>query len=71
LEKPHFLGGRSSGAIREGDWKLIEFFDTHTIQLYHLADDPGEQNNLADKHPDKTVDLKKRLADWRRHAANE
>jgi arylsulfatase A-like enzyme len=71
LEKPHFLGGRSSGAIRQGDWKLIEFFDTHTIELYHLADDPGEQNDLADKHPDKTADLKKRLADWRRDAVNE
>jgi len=69
LEKPHFLGGRSSGAIRQGDWKLIEFFDTHTIELYHLADDPGEQNNLADKYPDKTADLTKRLADWRRDAA--
>jgi len=71
LEKPHFLGGRSSGAIRQGDWKLIEFFDTHTIELYNLARDAGEQDNLADKRPDKTAELTKRLADWRRDAADE
>jgi len=71
LEKPHFLGGRSSGAIRQGDWKLIEFFDTHTIELYNLARDAGEQDNLADKHPDKSAELTKRLADWRRDAANK
>ena len=71
LEKPHFLGGRSSGAIRRGDWKLIEFFDTHTIELYNRARDAGEQDNLADKRPDKIAELTKRLADWRRDAANE
>jgi len=31
LAKPHFLGGKSGGAIREGDWKLIEFFDDDKI----------------------------------------
>jgi arylsulfatase A-like enzyme len=71
LEKPHFLGGRSSGAIRQGDWKLIDFYDTHTIELYNLADDPGEQHNLAVKYPGKTMELTKRLADWRRDVANE
>ena len=71
LEKPHFLGGRSSGAIRQGDWKLIEFFDTGTIELYNLADDPQEQNNLADKHPDMAAELARRLAGWRRDVADK
>ena len=71
LEKPHFLGGRSSGAIRQDDWKLIEFFDTHTVELYNLDRDAGERDNLVDKRPDKTAELTKRLADWRRDAANE
>ena len=68
LERPHFLGGRSAGAIRQGDWKLIEFFDTNTIELYNLARDAGEQHNLANSHPDKTAELTQRLADWRREA---
>ena len=49
LEKPHFLGGRSSGAIRDGDWKLIENFTDNSVELYHLANDPGEKVNLADQ----------------------
>ena len=71
LKQPHFLGGGSSGAIRHGDWKLIEFFDTHTVELYNLARDAGEQDNLSDKRPVKTAELTRRLADWRRDAANE
>ncbi len=65
LDKPHFLGGRSSGAIREGDWKLIEFFDNRTVELYNLAEDIGEQNNLATALPEKAARLRQQLADWR------
>jgi hypothetical protein len=39
--------------------------------LCNLARDPGEQDNLADKRPDKTAELTKRFADWRRDTANE
>jgi len=65
LAKPHFLGGRSAGAIRHGDWKLIEFFDDGAAELYNLADDISEKYNLADKMPAKTTELRKRLAKWR------
>jgi arylsulfatase A-like enzyme len=66
LEKPHFLGGRSSGAIRQGSFKLIEYFDKDTVELYNLADDIAEQNNLAQKLPKKAAELQKRLKTWRR-----
>lgn len=66
LEKSHFLGGRSSGAIREGDWKLIEFFDTGEIELYNLADDIGEQNNLAEEYPDIRQAMLGKLINWRK-----
>ncbi len=66
LEKPHFLGGRSSGAIREGDWKLIEFFDTGEIELYNLTDDIGEQHNLADDYPDIRMAMLDKLRNWRK-----
>jgi len=68
LPKPHFLGGRSSGAIRQGDWKLLEFFDTGESELYNLADDIGERRNLAKGMPGKVAELKKALADWRNDA---
>jgi len=66
LEKPHFLGGRSSGAIRQGAWKLIEFFDTGTFELYNLSEDIGEEHDLAAKMPEKVSELYKMLTDWRK-----
>ena len=65
LEKPHFLGGRSSGAIRSGDWKLIEFFDSNELELYNLADDLGEARNLAETEGDIATRLADRLKEWR------
>jgi arylsulfatase A-like enzyme len=65
LAKPHFLGGRSGGAIRVGDFKLIEFFDDR-IELYNLAADISEKNNLAEKMPEKAAELQKHLAKWRK-----
>jgi len=65
LEKPHFLGGRSAGAIRQGSFKLIEFFDTGQVELYNLADDIAEEHNLAAKLPEKVSELQQLLAKWR------
>ncbi len=69
LDSPHFLGGRSAAAIREGDWKLIEFFDSGRAELYRLDQDPSEQKNLADKHPQTVRQLKDHLATWRDQVA--
>jgi arylsulfatase A-like enzyme len=66
LEKPHFLGGRSSGAVRSNGWKLIEFFDDGHLELYNLNEDMGEKNNLAEKNPEKTAELLKLLRSWRK-----
>lgn len=65
LKRPHFLGGRSSGAVRLGDYKLIEFFDTNELELYNLAEDLGERKNLAEKKPDQTKQLHLLLKNWR------
>lgn len=64
LDKPHFLGGRSAGAIRKGNWKLIEFFNTGETELYDLAKDPSEQHNLVKEEPDKRRDLLEALHAW-------
>lgn len=71
LHKPHFLGGRSSGAIRSGDWKLIEYFDTGDVELFHLAEDLGEQRNLSDAEPAKVKELQNLLKAWRKDVSAE
>ena len=55
-----------ASAIRMGDWKLIEFFEDNTLELYHLKKDLGEQNNLATKMPEKTQELHQALLSWRK-----
>ncbi len=47
-------------AIRQGDWKiswLISPFGTSDWQLFNLADDPGEQDDLSNKFPEKKKEL--------------
>jgi arylsulfatase A-like enzyme len=66
LKKPHFLGGRSCGAIRKGNWKLLEFFDDNHLELYNLKDDTAEKNNLAEEMPRKTKELHQLLRQWRK-----
>jgi arylsulfatase A len=65
LQKPHFLGGRSSAAMREGNWKLIEFFDMATFELYDLSRDEAEQRNLADSEPARLEEMLRKLIAWR------
>jgi arylsulfatase A-like enzyme len=64
---PHYSnqGGQPSGAIRCGDWKLIEFFEDGRLELYNLREDVGEQHNVADKHPQLRDKLHRQLTDWR------
>lgn len=48
-------------AIRQGAWKLVwRSVLPSSIELFHLAEDPFEKTNLADKHPDITGRLKAR-----------
>lgn len=65
LDKPHFLGGRSAGAVRHGDWKLIEFFDDHSVELFNLREDPSEGRNLAAARPAEVAKLQRMLTEWR------
>lgn len=56
---------RPSGAIRQGDWKLIERFEDGRCELYDLAADPGERRDLAQADPERAKALQGRLATWR------
>jgi arylsulfatase A-like enzyme len=56
----------ATGAIRQRDYKLIEFFDDGHVELYNLAEDIGETNNLAEKMPKKAAELKEMLHRWQK-----
>jgi len=64
---PHYSnqGGVPSGAVRAGDYKLIEFYEDHRLELYNLADDIGESRNLAASDPKRTARLHQMLQAWR------
>lgn len=55
-----------AGAVRRGDWKLIEFFEDGKLELYNLKNDIGESNNLASVMPGKTAQLHHLLQMWRK-----
>jgi arylsulfatase A-like enzyme len=58
-------GSRPAGAIREGDWKLIEHFEDGSVELFNLAEDVGETKNLAAAEPARVGDLVRKLHAWR------
>ena len=65
---PHYTnqGSRPGGAVREGDWKYIEHYDTapNGAELYHLARDPGETNNLAAQETNRVQEMHRALTSW-------
>ncbi|MEA3366608.1 MAG: sulfatase, partial [Planctomycetota bacterium] len=65
---PHYgnQGGAPGGAVRDGPWKLVEWYAGGRLELYHLRDDPGETRDLADAHPDVVKALHAKLVAWRK-----
>ena len=65
---PHYSNhGMQSpgGAIRSGDYKLLEYFENNTVQLFNLREDPGELHDLADENPEMATRLREMLQHWR------
>jgi arylsulfatase A-like enzyme len=65
---PHYgnQGGTPAAAVRSGDWKLIEFFEDGSVELYNLAEDVGEDSDLSDRRPAKADALREKLREWHR-----
>ena len=65
---PHYgnQGGAPASAVRRGDWKLIEWEEENRAELFNLAQDIGEKNNLADKEPQRLSELRAELAAWQK-----
>ena len=53
------------GALRAGDWKLMEFFEDGRLELYNLREDPGERHNRVAESPAQAAALHRMLLDWR------
>jgi arylsulfatase A-like enzyme len=57
-------------ALRQGDWKLVwRTILPSNVQLFNLALDPSESNNLAAQHPDKVLAFQQRLEALSKEAA--
>ena len=55
---------RPGSVIRKGEWKLHYYYEDEGTELYNLAADPGERNNLASDLPEKTEELLILLREW-------
>jgi arylsulfatase A-like enzyme len=66
---PHYSNhGMQSpcAAVRAGDFKLIEYFENNTLQLFNLKTDIGEQHDLSMVEPNKANELREMLHRWYR-----
>ncbi|GLQ55867.1 sulfatase [Devosia nitrariae] len=65
---PHYSnqGGTPGAAVREGDFKLIRWFEDGRLALFNLAEDIEERHDLSSERPDLVEKLGLRLDDWSR-----
>ena len=65
---PHYTnqGGRPGGAVRDGRWKLVAYYDGGKPELYDLTADPSEANDLSAKHPSRVKAMLAALVAWRK-----
>jgi len=66
VEEGYRRGWRATpcSAIRSGDWKLIEYFEDGGVELFNLASDPGEAENIAEQSPEKAREMLGMLRAW-------
>ena len=55
-----------NGAIRSGKYKLIEYYENRTVQLFDLENDLGEQHDLSKEEPEIAKQLQAQLEAWRK-----
>ncbi len=69
---PHYSNhGMQSpgGAIRHGNYKLIEYYENNTVQLFDLEKDLEERQDISGENPEKVNDLRQMLHKWRKDVA--
>jgi arylsulfatase A-like enzyme len=67
---PHYnnQGGQPAGAVRDGDWLLIEYYENNRAELFNLAQDASEKTDLAASEPERVKQLRAKLARFRESA---
>jgi len=63
--RPHSTGDTKSSAIREGDFKLINWYKEGRTELYNIKLDPSEKNNIASANKEKVAQLLTKLNQWK------
>jgi arylsulfatase A-like enzyme len=70
---PGYLGAGNNkwrttpaGAIRSGDFKLIEFFEDGHVELYNLKEDISQKHDLAKEKPELAKEMRDKLVAWRK-----
>ena len=64
---PHYHNGGATpySAIRDGDLRLVHFYEDDRVELYDLSEDVGEERDLAGTMPEKAQELLDQLNAWR------
>ncbi len=57
-------------SVRENDWKLFAY-RSGKLELFNIAKDPSEQNEIAKQHPAIVEELKQKLIDWEKDVSME
>lgn len=66
---PHYYPTTTPvGAALSGDWKVVEYFEDGRVELFNLAEDPSEKNNLAAQYPAKAAECLQKLRAWQKQA---
>jgi arylsulfatase A-like enzyme len=67
--KRNYWRATPCSVIRQGDWKLLQFFEDDSIRLYNLKNDLGESRNVAGAEPERVASMLKKLKAWQRKTA--
>jgi arylsulfatase A-like enzyme len=61
-----YVGDSACSVIRDGDYKLIDWYENGIVELFNLKSDLSEKNDLSKEMPDKAKEMLGKLNAWRK-----
>ena len=55
-------------SVMQGSWRYVHAEQGGDVELFDLATDPGQTNNILEQHPERTAAMAKAYDDWWQHA---